>query len=122
MSRNQRTKSRAYNNLGYAYKSNGDLISARENLQKAVQVDPEFVGAWISLGVMAQKTGDLPLAVRAYSRAVQLHPTDYGYLLLAAALDASGQKEQAAAARQKAELVTSNIHAAQRQADEIFTR
>ena len=66
--------------------SNGDLISARENLQKAVQVDPEFVGAWISLGVMAQRTGELPLAVQAYSRAVQLHPTDYGYLLLAGAL------------------------------------
>ena len=94
MSRNQRTKSRAYNNLGYAYKSNGDLISARENLQKAVQVDPEFIGAWISLGVMAQRTGELPLAVQAYSRAVQLHPTDYGYLLLAGALTSPARKRR----------------------------
>ena len=72
--------------------------------------------------MLAQKSGDIPLAVTAYSHAVQLHPSDYGYLLLAEAYDAGGQKEQAAAARQKAELVTSNIHAAQRQADEILTR
>ena len=32
--RNPRTQSRAFNNLGYAYKANGDLISARENLQE----------------------------------------------------------------------------------------
>ncbi len=122
VARNPRTQSRAFNNLGYAYKATGDLIGARENLQKAVQIDPEFVGAWISLGVVAQRTGELPLAVEAYSRAEQMRPTDYGYLLLAGALEASGQKDQAAAARQKAELLSTNIRDAQRQADDILSR
>ena len=103
IARNSKVKARAYNNLGFAYKANGDLIDARENLRKAVQIDPEFAGAWIGLGIMAQKTGDLPLAINAYSRGLAVHPTDYGYILLAGALDASGEKDQANAARQKAE-------------------
>jgi tetratricopeptide (TPR) repeat protein len=122
IARNPRTQARAFNNLGYAYKATGDLSKARENLQKAVQIDPEYVGAWISLGVVAQKTGDLPLAVEAYSHAEQIHPTDYGYLLLAGALDASGQKQKAVAAREKAELLSKDVLDAQRNADDILRR
>lgn len=122
IARNPRTQSRAFNNLGYAYKASGDLINARNNLQRAVQIDPEFVGAWISLGVVAQRTADLPLAVAAYSHAEQLHPTDYGYLLLAGALDANGQKQKADAARQQAALLSNNILEAQRNADDLLTR
>ncbi len=122
IARNPRTLSRAFNNLGYAYKATGDLNNARKTLQTAVQVDPEYVGAWISLGVVAQRTGELPLAVQAYSRAEQLHPTDYGYLLLAGALEAGGQNEKASAARQKAELLSTNIVAAQRNADDLLNR
>ena len=72
MARNSKIKARAYNNLGYAYKESGDYITASENLKKAVKADPEFAGAWISLGLMAQRTGDMQLAVNAYSRGVQL--------------------------------------------------
>lgn len=122
IARNPRTLARAFNNLGYAYKASGDLVKARENLHKAVEVDPQFVGAWISLGVVAQRLGDLPLAVKAYGRAEQLHPTDAGYLLLSGALEASGQKEAAAAARHKAELMSNDIIDAQRRADEMVRR
>jgi len=122
IARNPKVKARAYNNLGYAYKETGDYITARENLQKAVKVDPEFAGGWISLGLMAQRTGDLPLAVNAYSRGVELRPMDYEYLLLAQALDATGEKEQAAAARQKAESLSTDIRVAQRRADDLLSR
>ena len=122
LARNSKVKARAYNNLGFAYKANGDLIDARENLRKAVQIDPEFAGAWIGLGIMAQRTGDLPLAINAYSRGLAVHPTDYGYILLAGALDASGEKGQANAARQKAEALSKNILSAQHHADELLTR
>lgn len=122
VARNPRTQARAFNNLGYAYKATGDLIKARENLKRAVQIDPEYIGAWISLGVVAQRTGDLPLAVEAYSHAEQLHPTDYGYLLLAGAWEASGEKQKADSARQKAKLLSDNIVAAQLQADDLLNR
>jgi tetratricopeptide (TPR) repeat protein len=122
IARNPKVKARAYNNLGYAYKETGDYITARESLQKAVKADPEFAGGWISLGLMAQRTGDMALAVSAYSRGIQLRPMDYEYLLLAQALDATGEKEQAVAARQKAELLSNDIRSAQRRADDLLNR
>ena len=80
----------AYNNLGYAYKDIGDFIDARESLQKAVEADPEFAGAWISLGLMAQKTGDLHWR-SVPTRAHAAPSLRFGYLLLAGALDQSGE-------------------------------
>ncbi len=120
MARNPKVKARAYNNLAYAYKDSGDLADARTNLQTAVAVDPEFVGAWISLGLVAQRMGDLPLAINSYSRAMQIHPSDFGYLLLAGALEASGDHTQAVSVRQKAALLSSNLIAAQHYADKLL--
>jgi tetratricopeptide (TPR) repeat protein len=122
MARNPKIRARAYNNLAYAYKESGDFADARASFQRAVTIDPEFVGAWISLGLVAQNTGDLPLAIRSYSRAMQISPSDFGYLLLAGALEASGEKTQAASARQKALLLSSNIAAAQRHADKLLAQ
>ena len=120
LARNPRTKAKAYNNLGYGYKEIGDYISARESFKEAVKADPDFVGAWISLGLMAQRTADLPLAVSAYSRAMQTHASDFGYLLLAQALEQTGDKSQAEAARQKAALLSNNLGGAQRYADQLL--
>ena len=122
IARNPKTKARAYNNLAYAYEDRHDFPAARANLQKAVQVDPEFSGAWISLGLIAQRTGDLPMAIGAYSRGLAINSTDYGYLLLAGALDANGQTQQAKEARQRAALISTNIISAQRRADELLRR
>ncbi len=100
--RNPKTKAKAYNNLGYAYKAAGDLASAKHALQQAVEADPEFVGAWISLGLFAQRSGDMQLAISAYSQAMKVHSSDFGYLLLAGALEQSGDKTQAESARAQA--------------------
>jgi len=120
MARNPKVKARAYNNLAYAYKDIGDLADARTSLQNAVAADPEYVGAWISLGLVAQRAGDLPLAISSYSRAMQIHPSDFGYLLLAGALEASGNQTQAASARQKAALFSDNLITAQHYADKLL--
>ncbi len=120
VARNPRTKGKAYNNLGYAYKDIGDLTDARNSFQSAVEADPEFSGAWISLGLTAQRLGDLPLAVSAFTRAMQVHPYDVGYLLLASALEQSGHQQQADAARQEAERLSTNISAARRSADDLL--
>ena len=74
LARNPKMKAEAYNNLGYAYKDLGDYADARHNLEAAVAVNPEFVGAWISLGLVAQKTGDFEFAIQSYSRALRLSP------------------------------------------------
>jgi tetratricopeptide (TPR) repeat protein len=120
MARNPRTKGRAYNNLGYAYKDAGDLVNARASFQQAVEADPEFSGAWISLGLMAQRMSDFPAAIEAYQRALQVYPSDFGYLLLASALEKNGDQQQANEARRKAVAVSSNIISAQHYADKLL--
>ncbi|HUI83190.1 MAG TPA: tetratricopeptide repeat protein [Candidatus Binatia bacterium] len=120
LARNPKVKARAYNNLAYAYKDIGDFVNARESLQEAVTADPQFSGAWISLGLMAQRTGELPRAISAYSRALQIYPSDFGYLLLAGALEQSGDRARAQEAREKAAALSRNFGAAQRYADELL--
>jgi tetratricopeptide (TPR) repeat protein len=118
--RNPKTKARAYNNLGFAYKGIGDLTSARDAFEHAVEADPNYSGAWISLGIVAQRTGDLALAVKAYSHGVQVYPSDYGYVLLAGALQQSGEHAESRAAREKAERMSRNFGATERYADELL--
>jgi Tfp pilus assembly protein PilF len=120
ISRNPRTTAKAYNNLGYAYKEQRNLKDARASFQSAVAADPEFVGAWISLGLVEQQAGDLSAAIDSYSRALEMHASDFGYLLLAAALEANGQKLQANEARAKAARLSDDITAAQRHADKLL--
>ena len=120
MARNPRTQGRAYNNLGYAYKDAGNIADARASFQQAVQADPEFAGAWISLGLMAQRMGDFSSAISAYQQALQIHPSDFGYLLLASALDHNGDQQQANDARQKAALMSNNLLGAQRYVDKLL--
>ncbi len=55
-------------------------------------------------------------------RQCRFSPSDFGYLLLAGALEASGDKTQAARARQKAILLSNNISAAQRHADKLLAQ
>ena len=121
IARNPKTKARAFNNLGYAYKDSGDLTDAKTSFQHAVEADPEFIGAWISLGLTAQRLGDLPAAISAYQAALQVHASDFGYLLLAQALDKAEDKQQASAARQRAALLSSNLIAAQNYVDNLLS-
>ena len=122
LSRNAKLTARAYNNLGYAYRAIGDYPSALESFKQAVKANPEFSGAWISLGITEQKSGDLSKAVQAYSRAMQLEPSDFGYLLLAQALQQAGHSEEAQSASRRAETLSQNLPAAQRTADRLLAQ
>jgi Flp pilus assembly protein TadD len=122
LARNPKLKAQAYNNLGYAYKDIGDYADAQQSLQMAVSTNPEFVGAWISLGLVAQKSGDLGVAIQAYTRAMNIEPSGFGYLLLARALELSSRKADAEAARQKAKSLSEDFRVAQREADRLLTQ
>jgi Flp pilus assembly protein TadD len=67
------------------------------------------VRAWIGLGAAAQRSENGDAAVQAYSHAVELQATDVTYLLLAGALEQSGQRDAAAAATSKAIQLSQNI-------------
>ncbi len=122
LTRNPKLKAEAYNNLGYAYKDIGDYADAQQSLQMAVNINPEFAGAWISLGLVAQKSGDLGLAIQAYSSAMKIQPSGFGYLLLAQALEISGRKAEAEAAAQQARNLSEDFRDAQREANRLLAQ
>ena len=119
--RNSKLEARAYNNLGYAYRDLGDYPDALKSFEQAVKANPEFGGAWISLGITAQKSGDLPKAITAYSQGMRVQPSDFGYLLLAGALQANGQTGPAEEATRKAEAMSQNISQARRTVERLMT-
>ena len=75
--------------------------------------------AWIDLAVTAQKNDDLALAVKAYSRAVDIQPSDVGYVLLAGALEQSGRKDDGHEAMEHARRISPDFEAAQREAERM---
>jgi tetratricopeptide (TPR) repeat protein len=85
----------AYFNLGHAYRQMGDLSRAKQCFEIALELAPAQPLAMVGLGLIAEQNGDLPEAVRQYSRALTLQPNDVGSLLLAHALHQEGRAEEA---------------------------
>ena len=113
-------RAKALSNMGLAYRALGDDARARESFEGAVKLDPNDADSWITLGVLAQKAGDAGEAVHAYSQAVKIQPADWLYLLLAQALQQSGQTEQAKAAMDRAKLMSQDFEQTQRFADHVL--
>ena len=77
--------------------------------------------AMIGLGLIAQKDGDLPDAVRQYSRAMAVQPTDVGYLLLAQALQQQGRSDEAKATFERVARLSPNLAEAQKTAESLLS-
>ncbi len=100
-------------NLGSDYRHLKDYAQAKESYEAALRVNPEAARAFVGLGVLAQKTGEFSEAVRNYSRAVELEPSDVGYLLLAQALQQNGQTAASRATFEAAQRVSPDFDRAQ---------
>jgi len=74
--RKSSAKIRPLQNLGIYYCMQGRLAEAREELQKAIRIDPRNYELHNNLGIIYRKQGDLPGAIREYSIVLQLQPTD----------------------------------------------
>ncbi len=115
-------RSEAYNNWALIDRDLGDDAAARDHFQQAVNNSPRYASAWIGLGLAAQRTGDLSLAVHAYSRAVEIQPSDSGYLLLARALEQSGRAAEAESASEQAKHLSRNFTETQRSVDRLLAQ
>ena len=120
--REAKARSTAYSNLGFAYRQAGDLIRARESFAAAIQANPENVKPLYGMALLAQNGGDMDLAAKHFARAVALQPTDFGYLLLAQALEKSGRMPEAEAARRSAEQLSPDINQAQQTARNLLAQ
>ncbi len=113
----------AYGNLGSAYRQMGELIKAKQCYQISLQLAPDrpMAMAMIGLGLIAQKDGDLAEAVRQYSRAMAVQPTDVGYLLLAQALQREGRSDEAKATFERVARFSPNLAEAQKTAESLLS-
>jgi tetratricopeptide (TPR) repeat protein len=118
----QGVRAKAFSNMGYSYRAIGDLSHARESFQAAIAVDPQFADAWLGLGLVEQKSGNLAAAIHAFSEAMEAEPSDWGYLLLARALERNGDDKAALLATRKAQSMTRNLDSAQRGADQLLAQ
>lgn len=89
------TRAIALSDIGSAYLDLKNLNEAGDNFAKALQSDPNYVPALTGAGLVAQKTGDLELAIRDYTKAVSIQPTDLACELLGRAYQQSGRLNQA---------------------------
>ncbi len=95
------TRATGFNRLAFVYRQMGESMKARQCFETALQLVPEQPIAMTGLGLIAQENGALPEAIRQFSRAVAVHPTDVGYLLLAQALQQEGRLDEANAVAER---------------------
>jgi tetratricopeptide (TPR) repeat protein len=106
-------RSYALVNMGSDYRLLKDYDRAKESYEAGLQVDPEAARAFVGLGVIAEKRGQFDEAVRDYSRAVGLEPSDVGYLLLAQALEKGGLNADSRAAFESGRRISPDFERAQ---------
>jgi tetratricopeptide (TPR) repeat protein len=102
-------KAEWFSNMGYAYGSLGNYVQAGESFRQAVELNPKHGRAWIGVGVVAQRSGNLDLALQAYSRSASVEPSSLAYLLLSQALQKSGRISEAQVAEQQAKALSPNL-------------
>ncbi|MGB9234733.1 MAG: tetratricopeptide repeat protein, partial [Terriglobales bacterium] len=112
----------AYGNLGSAYRQLGDFVTAKQCFETSLKFAPDRPMAMIGLGLIAQSNGDFDEALRQYSRAMAIQPTDIGYLLIAGALEQQGHSDQASAIRERVARYSPDFPAAQKEAQSLLGR
>ena len=113
-------KATALGNLGSIYRASRDYARARESYESALGLMPNNKFAFIGLGLIAQKSGDLTQAADFYSRAVKSEPSDAEYLLLAQALEKAGRPREAQVARGQAQKMSPDWNATEKAVNHLL--
>ena len=111
-----------YANLGAAYRTIGDNNAAEENYKNALRLNPNLFNAWLGLGLIAQKQGNLPEAITDLSRSVELQPTARAFLALGHALAQSGRNAEARVAYEQALKISPDLTEAQKAVEALPSR
>jgi len=106
---NSRLLATAFTDRGYAFYSQKQYAEAQKSFEAALSRFAENSAAMIGMGLIKERSGNLAVAAAFFTRAVELQPSDQGYLLLAQALEGAGQKDAARAARDRAGQISRNL-------------
>jgi protein O-mannosyl-transferase len=111
----------AYSSLGFAYRGMGQATKAKQCFETALQLEPDWARAMTGLGLIAQENNDIAEAIRQYSRAAAVQPTDVGYLLLAQALRQDGRLDEATAISERVARLSPNLAEAQKTVESFLS-
>jgi tetratricopeptide (TPR) repeat protein len=106
--------------LGAAFAQTGDLVRADQSFAYALRENPNDDVALMGAGLLAEREGNLSIAVERITRAMQVGATDVGYLMLADALRRDGRTKDADDAVAHARSISSDFPKAQQYAAKIL--
>jgi protein O-mannosyl-transferase len=92
-----------YANLGTAYGVLDQDQHARESFERSLQFNSNQFNAWLGLGILALKQGEVDEAITDLSRSVASQPTGQGYFELGQAYEKVGRFAEAREAYRRAE-------------------
>jgi tetratricopeptide (TPR) repeat protein len=102
-----------YANLGAAHLTLGEYEAAHKNFDESLRLNPGQFKAWLGLGLMAEKQGNVGEAITDLSRSVDLQPTSQAYLELGRLLAQTGHVPEALDAYQQALKISPELVEAQ---------
>jgi Flp pilus assembly protein TadD len=108
-----------YANLGAAYRALGEDVHAHESFMNALRLNPNQSSAWLGLGLLARKEGNLTEAVSDLSRSLELQPTAQGYFELGQTLAQSGRVPEALDSYRRALQLAPDFTEAQKAVDAL---
>lgn len=94
---------------GYTHFALKQYDNAKQDFEAALVTQPGNAEAYCSLGLLAQKNGEMVAATQNYEQSVALDPSPVGYLLLAQAFEIRGETSAAQADRSRAARSSRNI-------------
>jgi protein O-mannosyl-transferase len=109
----------AWDQIASAWAQGKDWDHAQQAYERALAISPDDAGALVGTGLLAWHRGDRTLATAQLSHAMQVAPTDVGWLLLAGAFRQAGKAEDAAAAAARARTLSRDFAQAQKIADQV---
>ncbi|MGA9472915.1 MAG: tetratricopeptide repeat protein [Terriglobales bacterium] len=109
LSSDPRLKEAAWSQMGRALLQTRRYDDAATSYRNALALQPRDEDALLGSGLLALRSANLEQAVRDFSLAVQINPSDVNLLLLAHALRQSGQAAEARRVEAQAQKTSSNF-------------
>jgi protein O-mannosyl-transferase len=120
VSPDSRTRAIVLSRLASAYMQTGDFDRAKASCASALKENPNNPSALVDSGLLAERDGDFELAGKQFSHAMQVAPTDVGYLLLGYALRRAGHLPEAQEAYADAQRMSRDFAQAQQSAAQLL--
>ena len=116
-----KTRAIVLSRLASAYMQIGDFEKARASCANALKENPNNPSALVDSALLAGRDGDFAFAAAQISHAMQVAPTDVGYVLLGYALRRAGHRAEADDAGAYAQRISRDLAQAQQSAAQLLT-